>query len=85
MGDMGDMYRAMNEHRKERRVRNTTRSTQLLKDKGVEFEAKNGGCHLRISHGDETVDFWPSTGLFMVKNVEKGRGVHNLLKYINGL
>jgi hypothetical protein len=83
--DMGEAFRMMTEHKKERRKSNTEKSTKLLIDAGVDFVSKNGGSHLIIDSINGRVNFWPSTGLWTVNNSKKeGRGVFGLIKFVKG-
>lgn len=80
MGDMGDVFRDLTKHKKEKREENTRSSTEVLRSQGIVFESKNNGAHLIV--GD--FDFWPSTGLFIHrKTKKKGRGVFNLIEKVN--
>ena len=64
----------------------TKQSTQyyqfykILKDKGINFESKNGGAHLIVDGYECVIDFWPSTGKFIVRTGPKGRGVFNMIE-----
>lgn len=66
----------------ERRASNRESSADLLAERGIEFEAKNGGVHLIVKHNEKTADFWPGTGKFMVRGGRQGRGVFNMLQAI---
>ena len=81
MGDMAEGFRAMNEYKKEKRKSNAQWSTNYLIEQGIEFESKNGGAHLIVSHNDKIADFWPSTGKFQVRGSGRYlRGVKQLIK-----
>ena len=83
MGDMGDTFNAWNVEKKAKRKSNTENSTARLVDARVPFTAHNGGAHLVIVCGGRTIDFWPSTGLWMVRGLlRKSRGVQDLLEYL---
>lgn len=81
MSDLGDDFRAYNESRREKKRRNLEQNTQILRDRGVSFTAKNNGVHLIIRRGTVPLaDFWPSTGKWIMRiSRKKGRGVFNLL------
>jgi len=82
MGDMGEVFNEMKRYKQERRASNTEKSTQILVDRGVKFDSKNGGAHL-IVYADcgKVIDFWPSTGKFRVRGQKKFQGgVFKLLK-----
>lgn len=81
MGDMGDMFNALREERKIKRNSNRNFSTQYLDDLKIPFESKNGGIHLIVTVGTVVIDFWPSTGLWMERGInKKQRGVRYLIK-----
>lgn len=81
MGDMGDVFREWNWHKKEKKRSNLKSSTELLKENRIEFESKNGGVHLVINHNGKIVDFWPSTGKYKFRTRNKYcRGVNKLIK-----
>lgn len=81
MGDMGEIFNAMKDESKERRARNRQSSAELLKSRGIEFEEKNCGAHLIITHSGRVFDFWPGTGKWTERGTNKyRRGVKNLLK-----
>lgn len=83
MSDMGDDFRAMNQQQKEKRADNRQSSTQVLAKAGVVFEAKNMGAHLIVQDSGETIDFWPGTGLWIVRNNGlRGRGVKSMLDWL---
>ena len=55
-------------------------STQKLIDEGISFESKNWGNHLVVDSNQGKIDFWPSTGKFIVRQSGRhGRGIKNLL------
>ena len=82
MGDMGDVFKAMSESGKEKRWKNLESSTQILKEKGIDFQSFNNGIHLKVG----SFDFWPSTGKFISKDKTiTGRGVFNLIKILKGI
>jgi hypothetical protein len=47
---------------------------------GVEYASHNNGSHIVIKHGSKVVDFWPSTGLWIIRGVGGyARGINKLL------
>ena len=82
MSDLAETFRLMKEHTKQKKLSNIEYSTQLLIDKGVEFESKNGGVHLIVTHNGSIADFWPSTGKFQIRGKGYSRGVKNLLNQL---
>lgn len=84
MGDMGDMFKVMKQHSKDRRSSNREQSPQLLRLEGIDFIRKNGGTHLLVyGNNDTTIDFWPGTGRWIPRNTGFAQfGVKNLIKYV---
>jgi len=71
------------EHKHDRATKrhsNLIASTQIIKDAGITFEAKDYGQHL-IIRSPFRVDFWPTTGLWITSKVRR-RGVRALIKFI---
>lgn len=67
----------------ERRAKNRQSSAEILAERGVQFEAKNMGAHLIVSHDGKVADFWPGTGKYIPRGGGRpGRGVFNLLKLL---
>jgi len=91
MGDMGEYWRDLKDHLKERSAKkrddNTKWSTTHLGNLGIHFESKNNGVHLVIRHNNKVVDFWPSTGRFICRSGKMddidSRGINRLVKYLN--
>lgn len=84
MDEDKDIFKAMKEAKRGRRAGNTEKSTQILTERGVAFESKNDGSHLVVQGAGDVIDFWPSTGLWIVRangktESVKGRGIFNLL------
>ena len=48
----------------------------------LSYELKNSGYHCIVRAGGKTVDFWPSTGKYIVRGGKTGRGVFNMLREI---
>jgi len=85
MGDMGEVFREMTKRKKLKRAINTRDSTRFLIANGIKFESKNSGAHLIISeYNTGTINYWPSTGLWITKDGKRHRGVRNLVKYVLG-
>lgn len=80
---MVEIMRSMKKDSQERRANNRASSTDLLRADGVEFDERNAGAHLIVPAGRDIVDFWPGTGLWIVRGSPvQHRGVHHLLRYI---
>jgi len=81
MGDMGDVWRELNAQRQKKRADNRDASTRNLTAAGIAFETRNGGVHLIVHGAGLTVDFWPGTGLWVVRGMSKRcYGVRHLIK-----
>lgn len=77
---MGDFWRDVKAARQEKRADNRAASADLLRSAGIPFESKNNGAHLIVSAMGKTIDFWPGTGLWMVRGERKQyRGVRRLI------
>lgn len=79
MGEMFNDWRAMKQQKKRD---NLALSTDILRQRGVAFESKNNGVHLIVSGGSMVIDFWPSTGKWIVRGGCSGRGVFPLLRIL---
>lgn len=78
---MGEMFNALKKARQEKRASNRESSAATLLAAGIEFESKNLGAHLIVGN----IDFWPGTGLWIVRGSnQKRRGVLKLIKHIKG-
>lgn len=82
MNDMGDVYRAWKEIKKEKKESNLDNSMRLLDENGVTYTSHNNGYHVIIYTAAKTVDFWPTTGKFIIRGGSQGRGVNDLLKFL---
>ncbi|TVO55920.1 hypothetical protein [Denitromonas halophila] len=84
MSEMGELFA---EHRRlgqQRRANNRASSAERLAAAGVSFESKNAGAHLIVSAGSKRIDFWPGTGLWIVRGDPRRRyGVQKLIRYTN--
>jgi hypothetical protein len=82
MSDMAEDFRAWDEAKREKKADNLAKSTAILSERGIEFESKNNGVHLIVRGAGKVVDFWPSTGKYIVRGGRTGRGVFNLLRIV---
>jgi hypothetical protein len=64
---LGDFWRDVKAARQAKRADNRKSSAELLREAGITFEAKNGDAHLIVRALGKTVDFWPGTGLWIVR------------------
>lgn len=81
MGDMGEMFKAWNKAKKEKKLSNQMFSYELVNASFDKVEQKNGGVHLICHHNERIADFWPSTGKYSIRGTKKyKRGVKNLIR-----
>ena len=73
-----EYFTEQREARKKKRKSNREYSLGFLKRKNIPFVELNNGVHVRLVFGGETIDFYPSTGLYILKDSIKGRGIFNL-------
>ena len=82
MSELSDAFKALKAQRRSPLL-NVRTSTEILNTYKVDFEYKNEGLHLVVSSAKGLIDFWPSTGLWIPRHVNKrGRGVFPLLTFI---
>jgi hypothetical protein len=83
MSEMAENFAALKEISKAARASNRSNSAKILADRGIEFESKNDGAHLIVTGANGAVDFWPGTGKFIARGINKsGRGVFNLIRHL---
>lgn len=85
LDDLGDFYRAWNRCKQAKKELNRKFSTELLTKLNIDFDQHNYGIHLVVYSptSSEIIDFWPSTGKWIVRNGKTGRGIKNLLRHMN--
>ncbi len=80
MGDMGDVFRAMKAASQKKRASNRDNAIPLLSNANIEYESKSNGTHLII---EGRIDFWPGTGLWIVRDTNmRRRGIRKLIAYL---
>lgn len=80
MSEIGDTFKILKERSKVKKLSNIESSTLMLLDKGYDVDIKNNGVHLIVDWNDKTVDFWPSTGKWIVRGGKTSRGVKGLIR-----
>ena len=80
--DVGEMWEQHKKERQEKRASNRDYSPKLLNKAKIEFKSLNHGAHLKIQTSFGPIDFWPGTGYWKTSTGTKGRGVRNLIKFI---
>ena len=82
MSDLIEEYEAMREYSRKKKLANKEFSTLLLDKLGIDYTSHNNGIHLKVMNNTETIDFYPSTGTFLISGKQKQRGVVKMLKYM---
>ena len=83
MGDMAEMYRAIDDEIKRRRANSLAENTARLQELGLAFKSHNSGYHVVITHNGKTVDFWPSTEKWRDRSNNRIQGtMRKLLKHL---
>ena len=82
MSEMGEVWNELKKVRQEKRADNRLGSAQMLREAGIQFESKNLDAHLIVRSPTGLIDFWPGTGLWIVRGETKRHGgVRNLIKF----
>ena len=81
--NMGEFWRDVKAASQVTRASNRQSSPDLLRAAGVPFLSKNGAAHLIIkTDGGNTVDFWPGTGLWIMRgSTQRHGGVRTLISF----
>ena len=82
MSEVSEIYEAMREEGRKKKLKNKEFSTLLLDRLKIDYTSHNNGIHLKVFNDDETIDFYPSTGTFIISGQPKRRGVMKMLKYM---
>lgn len=83
MSEMAEIFSSMKAVSQQKRSDNREASAALLTRAGVVFESKNAGAHLVVLSGQHVVDFWPGTGLWIVRGARaKRRGARKLIQFV---
>lgn len=88
MSEIGELFSGLKAHSQAKRAANRAASYDMLvlAVPGVEVECKNDGAHLIVRVPPNIIDFWPGTGLWIVRGQsQRRRGVYPLLDYIKDL
>jgi hypothetical protein len=76
-----EMWKEFRRHKQAKKRSNLAYSTDYLTKHDIPYESHNMGVHLVV---DSRVDFWPSTGKWIVRGGGKtGRGLMGLIKWLN--
>lgn len=83
MSEVAEMWADLRVFKQEKKRSNLAASTRLLEHNGISYKVHNGGIHLVLTKGEQTIDFWPSTGLWWIRGTSnKRRGVQRLMQFI---
>ena len=78
--DIGTAARLLSQGR---RANNREWSAGYLIREQIEHTSRNSGAHLIVMHAGLTVDFWPGTGLWIVRGSKRqGRGIRDLINHL---
>lgn len=77
MSDMGDDFRAMREHRKERRAQSLSRAEK--RDWPVQWTVHTE-YHWSCTLAGKRLDYWPSGGKFQYEGRVHIGGIHGFIK-----
>jgi hypothetical protein len=78
-----DVKPVMIEASKQKRAQNREMSAKILTHVGISYESKNQGAHLILSAGDKVINFWPGTGLWVIRGSKKQhRGIRHLIAHV---
>ncbi len=83
MSEIGEVWDIIKKQGQSKRAKNRTDSKAYLKCRGIPFIPKNHGAHLIVTYAQQTVDFWPGTGKWIVRGCgHEARGVRRLVQYL---
>jgi hypothetical protein len=77
MSELRDDMNAWRKHKQEQRERNRKTAEAELTLRKIPFAVHNAGAHLVV---DGRIDYWPGTGLWIVRGGRRGRGLARLLR-----
>jgi hypothetical protein len=59
------------------------RASRRLAQEGFAFMLSSNDCKITMLKDEQSIDFWPNTGLWWVRgNSNKRRGIDNLIEYM---
>lgn len=81
MSEVGEIFKAYAEVRKDKKIKNIEDSLRYLRNHQVDYKILNGSNHHTLVA--DVYDFWPSTGKYCKRGSNlKGRGVRSLVKHL---
>jgi len=84
MNEINEMwrdYRAEQANIRHDRYKKANPENQL-KICNIDYETRNNGYHLIVTHNDMVVDFWPTTGRWISRTGKRGGGVKRLIGFL---
>lgn len=80
---MGEFYAGLRQERQERGAERRDHAPRVLAEEGVNIaRIENNGAHIIIHHAAQHVDFWPASGLWIVRETkERRRGLWPLIRH----
>lgn len=88
MGDMGEYWKDIKPHLKERRKQHVRKmgnsATKNIETLGFEFTHYPNNQQFAINTHNGIIDYWGTTGTWIERKTKKrGKGIRSLRKYIN--
>lgn len=78
-----EMFRQRSIERRAKRASNRKMSHDMLVVAQIKFEVRNEGSHLVVFGKSCIIDFWPGTGLWIVRQqTPRRRGIRSLLDHL---
>lgn len=82
MSEMAEDWRAIRAASQTKRAMNRANALPALDGAGLPYRVHNGGAHIVVTADEWSVDFWPGTGLWKVREVGiQGRGIRTLISF----
>lgn len=82
--EIAETFKEIRKNKQQKRIKNKEHSTKTIQRLNVPYELKNDGLHIIITLPKLTIDFWPSTGKWIVRNKPiQSRGIRKLMQFIN--
>lgn len=85
MSEDGEMWAEYRAERQAKRASNRAHAeAQLRAVPGITVTTANDGAHYVIGSSAGVIDFWPGTGLWIVRgSTKRRRGIAGLIQFIN--
>lgn len=85
MGDMGDVFKDMQDAKKERHASWKEQNTKILEESGLQFRSCNNGETLLFKEPKQA-EFFPSTGRWKAHNPKRvlSGGAKRFLEWLKG-